>query len=88
MQRLAFGSRRRFAIAWGGRLSGHRGSFSVEWVSVKAGHVPPHVLPTRQKRRESRTLSSASHRDIFACLSRKHMPEQRLTSERSLLSVC
>jgi hypothetical protein len=37
--------------AWG-RLFGYRGSFSVEWVPVAEGRVPPHVLPRRQERRE------------------------------------
>jgi hypothetical protein len=37
--------------AWG-RLFGYRGSFSVEWVPVAEGRVPPHILPKRQERRE------------------------------------
>jgi Domain of unknown function (DUF4166) len=35
-----------------GRLFGYRGSFSVEWVPVAEGRVPPHVLPKRQEHRE------------------------------------
>jgi hypothetical protein len=35
-----------------GRLFGYRGSFSVEWVPVERGRVPPHILPKRQERRE------------------------------------
>ena len=35
-----------------GRLFGYRGSFTVEWLSAKAGEVPAHVLPLRQERRE------------------------------------
>ena len=35
-----------------GRLFGYRGRFSVDWVPVERGQVPPHILPMRQERRE------------------------------------
>jgi hypothetical protein len=37
--------------AWG-RLFGYRGTFIVDWLSVKQGYVPSHILPKRQERRE------------------------------------
>ena len=35
-----------------GPLFGYRGSFNVEWRPVPAGHIPPHIMPRRQERRE------------------------------------
>ncbi len=35
-----------------GRLFGYRGRFDVEWKTVEAGQVPPHVMPVRQEHRE------------------------------------
>ena len=35
-----------------GPLFGYRGSFNVEWRAVPAGHIPPHIMPRRQERRE------------------------------------
>jgi hypothetical protein len=35
-----------------GRLFGYRGTFTVEWLTVEQGQVPPHILPERQERRE------------------------------------
>ena len=35
-----------------GRLFGYRGSFTVDWLPVTPGHIPPGLLPKRQERRE------------------------------------
>lgn len=35
-----------------GPLFGYRGSFNVEWRTVPAGHLPAHITPRRQERRE------------------------------------
>ena len=35
-----------------GRLFGYRGSFTVNWLPVASGHIPPELLPKRQERRE------------------------------------
>lgn len=35
-----------------GRLFGYRGSFTVDWLPVGAGALPPGLLPKRQERRE------------------------------------
>lgn len=34
-----------------GRLFGYRGSFEVDWLEVKPGSVPAHLLPQRHERR-------------------------------------
>lgn len=35
-----------------GRLFGYRGTFSVDWLAVEPGDLPPHILPRRQERRD------------------------------------
>jgi len=35
-----------------GPLFGYRGAFDVEWQRTSGGHVPTHILPSRQERRE------------------------------------
>jgi hypothetical protein len=35
-----------------GRLFGYRGHFDVDWIPIKPGEIPSHVLPLRQERRE------------------------------------
>jgi hypothetical protein len=35
-----------------GRLFGYRGHFDVDWIAIKPGEIPSHVLPLRQERRE------------------------------------
>jgi hypothetical protein len=35
-----------------GRLFGYRGRFDVEWRTVETGHIPNHITPLRQERRD------------------------------------
>jgi len=35
-----------------GRLFGYSGHFDVDWIAIKPGEIPSHVLPLRQERRE------------------------------------